>query len=130
MSKTVLTGADAQFPDDLLSKEVESPSFPSIEERVLQGVGNGLDSIGVNVKQVFYAEMESSYGLEKAEICDNPERFSAVIIKFFTVGASFIERAIGREVLKMFDLPPSAGLNFRTSLEIVKRHPHKEMPSG
>ena len=38
-----------------------------------------------------------------------------------------VDRSIGKEILREFDLPGSAGLNFRTAVEIVKRHPHREV---
>lgn len=100
--------------------------YPSIAERILRGVDYGLDFYGKNVKEVFYAEMEATQGLTRPEIVDNPERFEKSLSLFFTTGASMVDRSIGRGILREFDLPLSAGLNFRTAIEIVKRHPYRE----
>ena len=39
--------------------------FPSIVERILRGVDNGLESYGKNVKEVFYSEMEASQDMKR-----------------------------------------------------------------
>ena len=101
--------------------------FPSIVERILRGVDNGLESYGKNVKEVFYSEMEASQDMKRSEIVDNTDKFEKSLSLFFTVGTSMVDRSIGKEILREFDLPGSAGLNFRTAVEIVKRHPHREV---
>jgi hypothetical protein len=101
--------------------------FPSIIERILRGVDNGLESYGKNVKEVFYSEMEASQDMKRSEIVDFPDKFEKSLSLFFTVGTSIVNRSIGREILREFDLPGSAGLNFKTAIEIVKRHPHREV---
>jgi len=106
----------------------ENPNqFPSIVERILRGVDNGLESYGKNVKEAFYSEMEASQDLKRSEIVDNPVKFEKSLSLFFTVATSMVDRSIGKEILREFDLPASAGLNFRTAVEIVKRHPYREV---
>ena len=101
--------------------------FPSIVERILRGVDNGLESYGKNVKEIFYSEMEASQNMKRSEIVDNTDKFEKSLSLFFTVGTPIVDRFIGKEILREFDLPGSAGLNFRTAIEIVKRHPHREV---
>ena len=118
-----------------INREISAPEtksenlnqFPSIVERILRGVDNGLESYGKNVKEVFYSEMEASQEMKRSEIVDNPDRFEKSLSLFFTIGTLRVDRSIGKEILQEFDLPASAGLNFRTAVEIVKRHPHKEV---
>lgn len=99
----------------------------SRNDLILQGVDNGLDMFGNNVKQVFYMEMESSKQIKRAQILDNREEFHNMIEQFFGPGASLIERSIGRAILCLFNLPPAAGLSFATALEIIKRHPNPDL---
>ena len=101
--------------------------FPSIVERIMRGVDNGLESYGKNVKEIFYSEMEASQNMKRSEIVDNADKFEKSLSLFFTVGTPIVDRCIGKEILREFDLPASAGLNFRTAVEIVKRHPHREV---
>jgi hypothetical protein len=95
-----------------------------MNEQILRGVDNGLDTFGKNVKVIFYAEMESSRQLKRAQILGNVEQFHGMIQQFFGPGSPLVERSIGREILRLFDLPQEAGLSFETALEIVKRHPN------
>ena len=92
----------------------------------MKGVDNGFDSFGKNVKEIFYKEMESSKQLKRNEILDNMEQFHAMIEQFFGMGSPLVERSVGREVLRIFNLPPEAGLNFKTVIEIIRRHPKVE----
>jgi hypothetical protein len=90
------------------------PSGKSVEELVLDGVNKGLDSIGANVKDVFYSVMESSYQLKRTEIAKNPDQLERAISGFFTVGAALVDRTIGREVVRSFNIPLCPALNFKT----------------
>ena len=65
--------------------------------------------------------------MKRSEIVDNTDKFEKSLSLFFTVGTPIVDRSIGKEILREFDLPASAGLNFRTAIEIVKRHPHREV---
>jgi hypothetical protein len=94
-----------------------------MEEGVLEGISRGLDSIGQNVKEVFFSHMELSTQLKRNQILEHPDKFAVALSRFFTVGTSVVDRTIGREIVKAFDIPACPGLNFETALEIIKRHP-------
>lgn len=86
---------------------------------ILDGISKGLDSIGPNVEEVFYTEMMISHNLTRNEILDRPEEFTEAMSKFFRVGTSLVDRAIGQEIVKNFGIPVSPGINFKTALEMV-----------
>jgi len=94
-----------------------------IGERVLNGIDRGLEGFGENVAEVFYQEMEKYYNFDRKKILEHPDEFVGAISKFFTVGSSLVERSIGREILKIFEIPVCPSLDFKTAVEIVKRHP-------
>jgi hypothetical protein len=117
---------NAKLSEEIAEQEPQSESqFPSIVERILLGVDAGLDFYGKNVKDIFYAEMEATQCLKRSEIVANPETFEKSLQLFFLSGTTIVDRSIGRGILRQFDLPLSAGLTFRTAVEIVKRHPHQ-----
>jgi len=90
---------------------------------ILEGISRGLDQIGPNVEEVFYTEMMLSHNLTKNEILDRPEEFAAAMSRFFRVGTTLVERAIGQEIVKNFGIPAQPGINFKTALEIVMKLP-------
>ncbi len=90
---------------------------------ILDGISKGLDTIGPNVEQVFYTEMMLSHNLTKNEILERPEVFTEAMSRFFRVGTSLVDRAIGQEIVKNFGIPVSPGLNFKTALELVMKLP-------
>jgi hypothetical protein len=94
-----------------------------MEQTVLEGIARGLDSIGQNVKEIFYLQMEVTAQIKENQILANPDRFSLALSKFFTIGTSVVDRAIGREIVKAFGIPACPGINFETALEIISRHP-------
>ena len=96
---------------------------PTIQDGILRGIDSGLDAFGVNVRTVFYSEMEKYYQFERKDILGHIEEFVRSISRFFTVGSCLVERTIGREILKIFDIPTCPSLNISSALEIVKRHP-------
>ncbi|MFI5420467.1 MAG: hypothetical protein ACHQ1H_05825 [Nitrososphaerales archaeon] len=102
----------------------------SLQEGVLEGINKGLESLGQNVREVFYSEMEARHNLERNEILSRPEKFSDAICEFFTNGSTIVERTIGREIVSIFGIPVCPGLNFRTALEIVRRHPRAAKSLG
>ncbi len=115
-----------------IEPQIKSESRPvatSMNDQILRGIDNGLDAFGKNVKEVFYLEMEGSKNVKRSEILDSAEQFQGMIEQFFKLGSPLVERCIGREILRIFNLPPEAGLNFKTAVEIVRRHPHKESTS-
>jgi len=117
-----------EFPDTISLQPLEAgKGFTTIVERILHGVDDGLDSYGKNVKDIFYMQMEAMESLKRSEIVDNPEKFEECLSRFFTAGTPIVDRSIGRAILQEFDIPVCAGLNFRTAVEIVKRHPHREV---
>jgi hypothetical protein len=101
----------------------KKPEKISMNRLVLQGVDSGLDMFGKNVKEIFYAELESAKGIKRSQILDNKELFHGMIEQFFGPGTPLVERSIGRAVLCCFDLPADAGVSFASSLEIIKRNP-------
>ncbi|MDA4130411.1 MAG: hypothetical protein OK457_06535 [Thaumarchaeota archaeon] len=109
---------------DLESETAEIYNFiKSIQEDILRGIDNGLDAFGDNVRTVFYSEMEKYYQFDRNKILEHSEEFVKAISRFFTVGSSLVERSIGREILKVFDIPLCPSLNYFSALEIVKRYP-------
>ncbi|MDA4129477.1 MAG: hypothetical protein OK457_01780 [Thaumarchaeota archaeon] len=90
---------------------------------ILDGISKGLDSIGANVEEVFYTEMMLSHNLSKNEILDRPEEFTEAMSKFFRIGTSLVDRAIGKEIVKNFGIPVRPGINFKTAMEIVMKLP-------
>ena len=113
--------------DELGANRESKPNLPSINDQILRGIDNGLDAFGKNVKEYLYAEMESSKQLGRGEILDNMEQFHAMIEQFFKAGSPLVERSMGREILLVFKLTPPSGVNSKTAVEIVKRHPHREL---
>ncbi len=99
---------------------------PAVEKRILRAVDSGLDSFGKNVKEVYYSELESSHGVKISDILRDPDEFQNALAMFFMAGSPLVERSIGKEILREFDLPQYNGVNFRTAIEIVKRHPRTE----
>ena len=75
------------------------------------------------MRLVFYKEMEKYYQFDRNKILEHPEEFVKAISQFFKVGSSLVERSIGREILKAFDIPLCPELNFMSAMEIVKRYP-------
>jgi hypothetical protein len=94
-----------------------------ITSRILKGIDRGFEIYGKNVKDIFFKEMEVSLSITRSQILDNPEGFERALKQFFTAGAAIVDRSIGKEILREFELPQAAGLNFRTAIEIVRRHP-------
>ena len=92
-------------------------------EKILNGVDKGFEIYGENVKEIFYDQMEKSLGFKRPDILNNPELFDLALLQFFKVGKTIVDRTIGRQILHEFKLPEVAGLNFRTAVEIVRRHP-------
>jgi len=107
----------------LLDKASDEDNLAQIQRRVIEGVSRGLNSLGHNMAEVFFSEMELSFNLRKGEILSRPEEFADAIYSFFKNGSSIVERTIGREMVKIFDIPVCPGLTFHSALEIVKRHP-------
>ena len=68
--------------------------------------------------------MEKNCHFSRDEIAEHSEEFVGAISRFFTVGSSLVERSLGREILKAFDIPPCASINIMSAIEIVKRHPN------
>jgi hypothetical protein len=97
----------------------------NIQDGVLEGISKGLESLGQNVREVFYSEMEGQHNLGKDQILSRPEEFSEAISGFFRTGSSIVERTIAKEIVEIFGIPSCPGINFRTALEIVRRHPWK-----
>ena len=119
--------ADKKDSIDEPSLKVKSkPDTSSVNDQILHGIDNGLDAFGKNVKEIFYAEMETSKQLKRGQILDNVEQFQLMIEQFFKEGSPFVERSVGREILLMFDLAPPSGVNFMTAVEIVKLHPRRK----
>jgi hypothetical protein len=106
-----------------LSVKVESHPNP-IQDGILKGIDSGLDSFGDNVRTIFYLEMEKYYQFDRNKILEHPEEFVKSISRFFTVGSSLVERSIGREILRIFDIPLCPSITVLSALEIVKRHPN------
>jgi hypothetical protein len=96
----------------------------SIQAGILRGIDSGLDAFGENVRTVFYLEMERYYRFDRTQILEYPEEFVGSISRFFTVGSALVERTIGREILRVFDIPACASITILSALEIVKRHPN------
>ena len=110
------------------------PAQPSMNDEILQGVDNGFDSFGKNVKEIFYKEMESSKQLKRGEILGNMEQFHAMIEQFFGVGSPLVERCVGREILRIFNLPSESWVEFQNSCRVSSRDIRKsnlwlEVPS-
>jgi len=99
----------------------------SIQEDILRGIDKGLDAFGENVRTVFYSEMETRYQIGRNKILEHPEEFVGAISRFFTVGSSLVERSIGREILRIFDIPLCPSINFLSAMEIVKRYPNLQI---
>ena len=117
---------DAKLSEEIAVQiPVSEARFPLITEMILLGVDAGLDFYGKNVKDIFYAEMEADQGLKRSEIVANPEAFEKSLQLFFLSCTPIVDRSIGRAILRQFDLPLEAGLNFRIALEIIRRHPHQ-----
>ncbi|HVB12552.1 MAG TPA: hypothetical protein VNE86_05415 [Nitrososphaerales archaeon] len=118
---------DKKDSTDVPSFKVESKPEPfSVNNQILLGIDNGLDAFGKNVKEIFYAQMETSRQFKRSQILDNIEQFQLMIEQFFKEGSPFVERSVGREILLMFDIAPPSGVNFKTAVEIVKRHPRQK----
>jgi len=96
----------------------------SIQAGILRGIDSGLDAFGENVRTVFFLEMEKNYPFDRNQILEHSEEFVGSISKFFTVGSALVERTIGREILRVFDIPPCPSITVLSALEIVKRHPN------
>ena len=96
----------------------------SIQNGILTGIDNGLDAFGDNVRTVFYSEMEKNCHFSRDEIAEHSEEFVGAISRFFKIGSSLVERTIGREILRAFDIPPCPAINILSAFEIVKRHPN------
>ena len=92
-------------------------------EKILDGVDRGFEIYGKNVKEIFYNQMEESIGIRRSDILNKPDLFERALLQFFTVGKTIVDRTIGKQILHEFKLPEVAGLNFRTAIEIVRRHP-------
>lgn len=92
-------------------------------KKILNGVDKGFEIYGENVKAIFYDQMEKSLGFKRSDILSNPDLFDRALLQFFKVGKTIVDRSIGRQILHEFSLPEVAGLNFRTAVEIVRRHP-------
>ena len=108
---------------DMNPQAIKIDCGPKIQDGILRGIDSGLDAFGVNVRAVFYSEMEKYYQIERNEILEHTEEFVKSISRFFTVGSSLVERTIGREILRIFDIPTCPSINISSALEIVKRHP-------
>ena len=91
--------------------------------KILDGVDKGFEIYGKNVKGIFYDQMEKSLGFKRSDILNNTDLFDQALLQFFKVGKTIVDRTIGRQILREFGLPEVAGLNFRTAVEIVRRHP-------
>jgi len=119
--------ADKKDSIDEPSLKVKSnPDTSSVSDQILRGIDNGLNAFGKNVKEIFYAEMEISRQLKRGQILDNIEQFQLMIEQFFKEGSPFVERSVGKQILLIFGVTPPAGVDFKTAVEIVKRHPRRE----
>ena len=107
----------------VLLEDGDSDELSKIQDGVLYAIERGLDTLGNNVREVFYSDMELAFNLTRNEIVRRPEDFAEAISRFFDVGSSVVERTIGREIVKTFGIPVCPGLTFRVALEIVRRHP-------
>ena len=108
-----------------LTKATEKTLLPEAQGlKVLEAIDRGLDGFGENVGSVFYSLMEREYQFDRSKILERPDEFVTAICAFFRSGSTLVERSIGREILAIFDLPACPSLNFKTALEIVKRHPN------
>ena len=115
-----------EIKQEISARETNAESqtqFPSIVERILRGVDNGLESYGKNVKEVFYSEMEASQDMKRSEIVDNTDKFEKSLSLFFTVGTSIVDRSIGKEILREFDLPGFCWFEFQDSGRDSKETP-------
>jgi hypothetical protein len=109
--------------DGSKDKSKDSSLATFIQNRVYEGIRRGLDSLGKNVSDAFFSEMETSFGMTRSEVVYFPEKFAEALSGYFKAGSSIVERTVSREIVKLFDIPACPGLNFRTALEIVRKHP-------
>lgn len=110
--------SDTSYFDD----ESTASSLSSVERRILQSMDRGFDSIGKNIKVVFYKALQDDNSMDRGSIFSHPDDYIDFLRKFFGPGSILVERTIAREILSGMNLPASTN-SIKTALEIVKRHP-------
>jgi hypothetical protein len=90
---------------------------------LLQCVDRALDKFGSNTKQATYWTLMTKEGISSDRIVSNPEALSRILEEIFGVeGSKIVEKAIVKEIKKVFDLEkPSSQYTLNDALEVACR---------
>lgn len=111
--------SDTSFFDS----ETTALTLSQTERKILQAMDAAFDSIGKNIKVVFYKALLEDDSMERGSLFSHPDDFIEFLRKFFGPGSILVERTISRSILSGMNLPGSSTNSIKTALEIVRRHP-------
>jgi hypothetical protein len=90
---------------------------------LLQCVDRALDKFGSNTKQATYWTLMTKEGISSDRIVSNPDALSRILAEIFGEdGSKIVEKAIIKEIKKVFDLEnPSSYYSLTDAFEIACR---------
>ena len=97
-------------------------SLSETDRKILEAMDKGFDSIGKNIKVVFYKALQDDNHMDRGTLIYCADDYVEFLKKFFGPGSILVERTIAREILSEMNLPGTSINSIKTALEIVKRH--------
>ena len=97
-------------------------SLSETDRKILEAMDKGFDSIGKNIKVVFYKALQDDNHMNRGTLLYRADDYVEFLKKFFGPGSILVERTIAREILSEMNLPGTSTNSIKTALEIVKRY--------
>jgi len=87
-------------------------------KEILECIDRGLDTFGVNMKQVVYYRIQTVNHLNREEIVQKPLEFvNSLADMFGSVAVKIIEKSIVREIAQQFKLDKEHSLDLVTAIK-------------
>lgn len=101
-----------------------------MDEKIVECVDGGLESLGESVKHAIYYYVEENFQLKKSQIPREPEVLDKAMVSLFgEEGASIIKELIVRRMRKAFQLKGKSKQTFADFVEQIRvaGHSNQEM---
>ncbi len=99
---------------------ISSRQTDSSTERLIQAVERGLSSLGRNVSEIVFYNLEKRFLIDRNKIVDDPELFVKALHTMFGSGAAIIEKMIVGYVCEGLEIRSLNPSTFSDCIKIVK----------
>jgi hypothetical protein len=104
---------------------IDSSVTPCFNELLLDALDATLSSLGAQLKQAIYSQLEKNYNLKKETIPEHPEEFSKALTKIFGSSALLLEIKIMSALhvkAPKFKIYPKTEFTFASYLKAIQRN--------